>query len=387
MSKETGKHFNLIFRLVCFLLVVTSFTCVAFARYISVRSTPGGMEIGGVRGSISVERATSGSGFYNSEYIIGTSVMNQPYMTDFTLSNCNRDESGALIKNDPAQVDLACEVVLYIPKELAAVAAFQISSVEVTEEGLTVSETQVTPIYTVADFLSATDAVTMPKHTGSAEKPYENYGMMLQLNADGNPTISETFSVQKGTTEDRLVLQANQTDGAKNVMLSIEEEVLNVNMSYTFQCFDKEFIVENLPQLRNPLFAQCEQTATFYKMRLAHPGFILKGGKEHTTVYRLRLIPTKQLGNFGESDTAQEMNMPFSVWRTEKESLDPQPKFTYNGAEITSFNADGSFTVPLIGGTTENVYPNTCIAKDFPMRVNAIFTQTSTAQSPKGETE
>ncbi len=429
MAGERAKRFNLIFRLVCFLLVVTSFTCVALARYISSHTASGKVGLEGFRGSIQVTQTENGSSFFNSQYQVDGTVMNHPYVTDFKINNFNLATDGTLLTDSPAEVDIKYETVFYIPKQLADIAAFQLTKVnykttveEVTEQipdgeghittqttqqtiSREIGESQITPIYTFGDFTAEdVTTVTMPqkatrvvdKETGATEEYYEDYGMLLALKADGTPTVQETFNVTlKGTTEDgNRIIEATTENG--EIKLTIEEETLEVQTSYTFQCFNTKVDGVAGDQLDlldclKPLEATCTQTEKFYKVRMQRPEFLLKEDKAQTDHYRMHIVPTKEFGAYyvgtdQEPETTSknhenEMGMPFSVWLPRKSS----PKFIYDGAEVKNFITDDAekgihFSVTE-NGVPHNVFPNTCIAKDFPMRINAIFMQASSSKN------
>ncbi len=475
MASEKPKRFNLIFRLICFLLVITSFTCVALSRYISSKTTSGKVGIEGFRGSVQVTQADHNSSFFNTEYHIGTSVMNHPYATEFKVSNCNLGADGKLITDSPSEVDLKYETLFYIPKDFAGVAAFQLSQLtyevktttettvtltdkdgnlantpikttEVTSETVSDSdglksemttevtsetvpdndgteltkktttttttavreiETQGTPVYTFADFLNAghNDEVTMPKPLTrevtegtetKTETYYESYGMILDLNENDQPTISEKFIIKfKGTADDKLALSATATmESGDTVTIEIEEETIEASVGYTFQCFDNKInnTADHLPVLLKPLEGKCTQEVTFYKVRISRPEFLLAKDVEETDTLRMRIIPTTDMGQYhvGTADKPEteknnqrnEINMPFDVWYQNKRNSNLNPTFQYNKQPIdfeTVYQATVGYFTVTEGDRSQNVYPNTCITKGRPMRINAIFMQASSS--------
>lgn len=283
-----------------------------------------------------------------------------------------------------------------LSKELAEIAALQLTSVqyettteEVTDEGGNITtqtvtreigETQITPIYTLGDFISAvgsTNTVEMPHKTQNDknEDYYENYGMILDLDSNQKPLFTENFTIA-GTTSGKLAFVATAETENGMVTVSIEEVKLNADIHYTFQCFNsKDTTDDSIPTLLKPLQAICSQESAFLKVRIHRPEFILRKNEVQTDNFRIRIIPTKEFGNYNESsDSENEINMPFEVWYQKKRDLLPSPVFYYDNKEL-NFDydtTDGSFKV-----SADNVYPKNCIAKGHPMRINVIFTQAS----------
>lgn len=360
MKTEKTKRANLLFRLGCFLLAVTSFTCVALARYLSVRQSGTNADIAKLACSIrvDVDRNASSYSFFNTDYIIHDSVMNKAQVTGFVVNNCNLETDGTY--SDPCGVDLRYELVLYVPVEFASVAAFQITTPEVPASGTqsAVPEKAVTPLYLLNEFVTGTnDKITVA-------------GTNATYAQDSLAAESEIFNkvVANGTT---FQWKSDKTE------LLIEKKSVSAEVQYVFQCFNhsphEEYVEGSVATRLAPLYAEKKfDSLNFYEIRIHRTEFVIAQSDERQDLlYNLRTLSTNKL-----PDT--ELSMIFSEFDQSNTT------FEYNGLEATLTSVSGKNQVWNISYGTENqeTYIDALIQKDYPIRLNAIFTQTKIENKP-----
>jgi len=372
---KTGKSANVFFRLACFLLVVTSFTCVALARYVSSARLPSDVGIANFACSIklNVDRTDSTYSFFNSEYQINGIEMNTTQSTGFTVNNCNLLDGGY---SDPCEVDLKYELVFYIPQEFARHAGIQLSKPATTNDltGEVTEETAATPFYKLSSFLGEATTVTA---NASYSETITVEGTTTTVTYGSLPYRADEMFTRSG---DGITREWTTADG---VSILIEEVDLPAEVRYTFQCFNHKPDPEaqDLSTLKRlaPIYLSREDALKFYKIRISRPEFVLGQGEQVDHNYNLRTV---LMESFKQEDTTNEHGQSFSELL--KEDID---SLTRNDKPCTVVKNEvagpSMYTITIEGEEPQDAYIDTFVQKDYPIRLNAVFTQTklTTAES------
>ncbi len=373
--KGNLKNSNLIFRLMCILLTVTSFTCIALAKYMSSIQKSNNIGVDNLHCSVSVLQldTTDTVPFFNMPYIINDVVMNYPQEVNFLINNCDLKEDGTY--SEPSKVDLRYEMVFYIPREFASISALQISKKNDMRD-----DVAVTPLYLLEDFVNK-DAVTgatvdvKGEFSKEIDVEVENEGVVTikKVVVDYGSLVygeDETFTLQKGT-------DVWQWSGDKNTTILIEEVQKDAKLHYVFQTFshnpeNSDSVTRHAPVYVDKPFNGLE----FYKVRISRPEFVLKNSVKQDCNYTLRITSTGQMD--GASD---HQDVPFGTYYSDFETnyLNENCSLMWEGkpCTVTKINEeDGGMWTITNGEKTETLYIDMFIQKNFPVRLNAIFTQT-----------
>lgn len=209
-----------------------------------------------------------------------------------------------------------------------------------------------TPLYLLNDFVTSTDTVAVK---GSGGKYAED-----SLSAE-----DEIFSkvVANGTT---FQWKSDRTE------LLIEKISASAEVRYVFQCFNQnphDYAEGTVARRLAPLYAVKKfDSSEFYQIRIKRSEFVIaKSDTRLDRLYNLRTLATGAL-------QGSELNTNFSEFNRSDTT------FEYNGSAATLTQVGGKDNIWNISyGTNEQeTYVDTLIQKDYPVRLNAIFTQAST---------
>ncbi len=394
------KNSNLIFRFMCILLTVTSFTCIALAKYISTSENSSKTEIGSIRCSVNVTLGPNDTmiPFFNTQYIINDIVMSYPQSIGFVVNNCDLNEDGTY--SAPATADLKYDLIFYIPREFATISAMQIAKKNDANE-----DVAVTPLYDLEKFLNTTDTTTPLKAEGTfsgtididdgngviVTKPVD-YGSLVY----GNDEEFTLATNAEGTTKQWI-------DENNNTTITIETtEPKPTKLHYVFPVYNEE-PGENTSSLETyaPLYVDKDVNIEFYKITISRPEFVIKGGERRDHNYSFRITTKRPMTGVDEVNIQQDAHfgISFKDFNNMLNGLTVGEHYTMKwdgvdctvGAPIEVTDDKGNTTtvwklnnsVPSAtpGKTYEGYYIGSFTQKNYPVRLNATFTQTKTLET------
>lgn len=342
--KGSLKNTNLIFRLMCFLLVVTSFTCIALAKYISSMQNSNNIGVSNIRCSVSVDLdSTDTVAFFNAPYVINDVIMNYPQKTGFLINNCDLKEDGTY--SEPAKVDLKYDLIFYIPREFAALSALQISKMdEINREDIAVTQ-----LYLLEDFIGTNNQVEAKGTFSKTVKDEKNEDVVVDYGSLVYPE-DEIFTLSGGES-------LKHWQGDKNTDIIIETVKKDANLKYVFQTFNHnpskyDYVVRHAPlYVTRPV-----KDIEFYKIRISRPEFVLKANERQDCNYTLRITTTREMT--GASD---HQDAPYGISFNDFNAMSGEKSMVWENNPCTVTNVDGEMWTLTNGIKEETLYIDTFI--------------------------